>query len=94
MRPVNKKDLAARVAEDCDISQTDANAALESVLGNITASMKAGEEVKLLGFGSFYVTDRAASQGRNPRTGETIQIAASRQPKFKAGKPLKDAMNS
>ena len=69
-------------------------AAVEAVFENIRNAMKSGDTVSLVGFGSFSVSDRAARTGRNPRTGEEIQIAASRAPKFKAGKQLKDAVNS
>ncbi len=75
------------------MSKTDAGSAVDAVLDAITASLAGGDEVRLVGFGTFSVSHRAASTGRNPRTGEAIQIAASKQPKFKAGKALKDAVN-
>ncbi|MCY4395274.1 MAG: HU family DNA-binding protein [Rhodospirillaceae bacterium] len=90
---VNKNDLIAAVADSTGLSKTDVASAIDATLASITDTLKSGGEVKLVGFGSFHVTQRAASTGRNPRTGETIQIAASRQPKFKAGKGLKDALN-
>lgn len=90
---MNKNDLIAKVATDADISKTDASGAVEAVLNSITATLKAGDEVRLVGFGTFSVAHRAASEGRNPRTGEKIQIPASKNPKFKAGKQLKDAVN-
>jgi len=90
---VNKNDLVAAVADDAGLSKADAAKAVDSVFDQITGSLKSGSEVRLVGFGTFTVTMRAATTGRNPRTGEAIQIAASNQPKFKAGKGLKDAVN-
>jgi DNA-binding protein HU-beta len=90
---MNKNDLVAAVAQSTDTSKADAAKAVDSVLDAITSALKSGDGVQLIGFGNFSVADRAARQGRNPRTGETIQIAASKQPKFKAGKALKDAVN-
>lgn len=90
---MNKNDLIANVAEAADFSKADAAKAVDSVLNAITDSLTTGDEVRLVGFGTFSVSQRAATQGRNPRTGETIQIPASKQPKFKAGKALKEAVN-
>ncbi|MCY4190362.1 MAG: HU family DNA-binding protein [Rhodospirillaceae bacterium] len=90
---MNKNDLIAAVADSTGMSKTDVASVIDASLNSIADALKSGGEVKLVGFGTFHVTDRAATTGRNPRTGETIQIAASRQPKFKAGKALKDAMN-
>ncbi len=90
---MNKNELIARVAELSDLPKAEATKAVDSVFDAITESLKGGEEVRLVGFGTFAVTHRAASEGRNPRTGETIKIPASKQPKFKAGKGLKDAVN-
>ncbi len=90
---MNKNDLVAAVADDAGLSKADAAKAVDSVFDQITGSLKSGTEVRLVGFGTFSVTRRAASTGRNPRTGEAIQIKASNQPKFKAGKGLKDAVN-
>jgi DNA-binding protein HU-beta len=90
---MNKNDLIATVAERTGLSRTGAGEAVEATFDAITNALKAGDEVKIIGFGNFTVTTRAASTGRNPRTGETIQIAASKSPKFKAGKGLKDAVN-
>ena len=90
---MNKNDLVASVAEQTGLSKADATKAVDSVFDSITAALKTGDEVRLVGFGTFVVSKRAASEGRNPRTGEKIQIAASKQPKFKAGKGLKDAVN-
>jgi DNA-binding protein HU-beta len=90
---VNKNDLISSVAADTGLSKADATKAVDAVFDNIEKTLKRGSEVRLVGFGTFSVADRKASTGRNPRTGETIQIAASKQPKFKAGKGLKDAVN-
>ena len=90
---MNKNDLAEAVAEATDNSKADAAKAVDCVFETISAALKSGDSVQLIGFGSFSVADRAAREGRNPRTGETLQIAASKQPKFKAGKALKDAVN-
>jgi len=90
---MNKNDLIAKVAEASDLSKTEATRAVDSVFDTITASLTGGDEVRLVGFGTFSISHRAASTGRNPRTGEPMQIPASIQPKFKAGKGLKDAVN-
>ena len=90
---VNKNDLIASVSDSAGLSKADAGKAVDAVFNSITGSLKSGTEVRLVGFGTFSVSRRAASQGRNPRTGEPIQIKASNQPKFKAGKGLKDAVN-
>lgn len=90
---MNKNDLVAAVADDSGLSKKDAASAVDSVINVITDALKSGDEVRLVGFGTFAVAQRAASQGRNPRTGETIEISASKQPKFKAGRALKDSIN-
>lgn len=90
---MNKNDLVAAVADSAGLSKADSAKAVDAVFDSITASLKGGDEVRLVGFGTFSVANRAASEGRNPRTGETIKIPASKQPKFKAGKGLKDAVN-
>ncbi len=90
---MNKNDLIAHVADSAGLSKNDAVKAVDAVFDGIAATLKTGEEVRLVGFGTFVVSERAASEGRNPRTGEKISIAASKQPKFKAGKGLKDAVN-
>ncbi|MGF7207004.1 DNA-binding protein HU-beta [Skermanella aerolata] len=90
---MNKNDLVALVADAAGLSKIDATKAVDAVFDGIIQSLKKGEEVRLVGFGTFDVSDRAASEGRNPRTGEKINIPASKQPKFKAGKTLKDALN-
>jgi len=90
---VNKNDLVSSVASDSGLSKADATKAVDAVFENITKALKRGDDVRLVGFGTFNVAARKASTGRNPRTGATIQIPASKQPKFKAGKGLKDAVN-
>ena len=90
---MNKNDLVASVADSAGLSKADSAKAVDAVFDSITSSLIGGDEVRLVGFGTFSVANRAASEGRNPRTGETIKIPASKQPKFKAGKGLKDAVN-
>jgi DNA-binding protein HU-beta len=90
---VNKNDLIAVVATKTGLSKGDATKAVDGVFDAVTEALKEGDEVRLVGFGTFTVSKRAASQGRNPRTGDPIDIPASKQPKFKAGKGLKDAVN-
>ncbi len=90
---MNKNDLVAHVADSAGLSKGDATKAVDAVFDGITETLRRGDEVRLVGFGTFSVADRAASEGRNPRTGEKIDIPASRQPKFKAGKGLKDSLN-
>jgi DNA-binding protein HU-beta len=89
---VNKNELVGVVADSTGLSRSDASKAVDGVFDAISAALKKGDEVRLVGFGTFSVSQRAASEGRNPRTGEKIQIPASKQPKFKAGKGLKDAI--
>ena len=90
---MNKQDLVATVAQTADISKSKASDAVDAVIAAIKTSLKKGDDVRLVGFGTFSVADRAATTGRNPRTGEPIKIPASKQPKFKAGKDLKEAVN-
>ncbi len=90
---MNKNDLVAHVAEIAGLTKADATKAVDAVFDGITATLKSGDEVRLVGFGTFLVSERAASEGRNPRTGDKISIPASKQPKFKAGKVLKDSVN-
>lgn len=90
---VNKNDLVAAVASSTGLSKADATRAVDGIFESITSALRKGEELRLVGFGTFNVTERPASVGRNPRTGEALQIPASKQPKFKAGKTLKDAVN-
>lgn len=90
---MNKNDLIAAVAESADISKADAEGAVNAVFDSITGTLASGGEVRIVGFGTFATSQRKATTGRNPRTGESIDIPASTQPKFKAGKGLKDAVN-
>jgi DNA-binding protein HU-beta len=89
---VNKNELVSAVAAATGLSKTDAAKAVDGVFDSITDALKKGDEVRLVGFGTFNVAERAQSEGRNPRTGEKIEIPASKQPKFRAGKGLKDAV--
>ena len=89
----NKNDLIGVVAEKADLTKAQAGEAVDAVFDAITASLKAGDEVRLVGFGTFSVSMRKASIGRNPATGAEIKIPASNQAKFKPGKGLKDAIN-
>ena len=90
---MNKQELIATVADHSGLSKGDASKAVEAVFDAIQASLKKGGEVRLVGFGTFSVSKRKASTGRNPRTGEPMTIKASTQPKFRAGKGLKDSVN-
>lgn len=90
---MNKSELIDLIAESADISKAKAGAALDAVVSGITGALKKGDTVSLVGFGTFSVKSRAARSGRNPQTGATIQIAASKVPGFKAGKALKEAVN-
>lgn len=90
---MNKNDLVAHVAAEAGLTRADAAKAVEAVLDGVTNALKAGDEVRLVGFGTFVVSERKAGEARNPRTGEKVEVAASRLPKFKAGKALKDALN-
>ena len=90
---MNKNDLVSQVAGATQLSKADAAKAVESVFASITSTLSTGGEVRLVGFGTFSVARRQASEGRNPRTGEKIHIPASNQAKFKAGKALKEAVN-
>ncbi len=90
---MNKTDLIDNVAGSTELSKADAARAVDAVIDAITQALKSGDTVTLVGFGTFQVRTRAARSGRNPKTGETIKIAASNNPAFKAGKALKDAVN-
>lgn len=90
---MNKSELIDAIATAADISKASASRALDAVIDSITDTLKSGDKVSLVGFGTFEVKERAARTGRNPKTGEEITIAASRVPSFKAGKSLKDAVN-
>lgn len=89
---MNKTELVNAVAEAAALSKKDADKAVATVFGAIEGALKAGDKVQLVGFGTFEVRERAAKEGRNPRTGETLKIEASKVPAFKAGKALKDAV--
>lgn len=91
---MNKNELVAAVAEKADLPKAAAGLAVDGVFDAITEALKGGDEVRVTGFGIFSVSQREASEGRNPRTGEKIQIAAFKSAKFKPGKGLKDAVNS
>ena len=91
---MNKNELIAAVADKAGITKSDASDAVDAVLDVVTDTLKGGDDIRITGFGSFSVAHRAATEGRNPRTGETIKIKASKSPKFKAGKGLKDAVNT
>ncbi len=91
---MNRNDLAGVVAESTGTSKADAVKAIDCVFDAIAGALRSGDDVQMTGFGSFSVASRAARQGRNPRNGQAIWIAASKQPKFKAGKALKDAVNA
>ena len=90
---MHKTELVAAMAEQTNLSKKDAEAALKAFIDVVSEELKKGEKVQLVGFGTFEVSERAAREGRNPQTGETMEIKASKTPKFKAGKALKDMMN-
>jgi DNA-binding protein HU-beta len=90
---MNKQDLVAFIADSTGLGRVDAGRALDATLDAISEALKAGDDVKLVGFGTFHVTHRKALSGRNPRTGEPMQLNASNQPKFTPGKLLKAAVN-
>ena len=90
---MNKTELVAAMAEQAGLSKKDAEAALKAFTDVVTNELKANGKVQLVGFGTFEVSERASREGRNPQTGETMTIAASKAPKFKAGKALKDMIN-
>jgi DNA-binding protein HU-beta len=90
---MNKTELVSAIADEAAISKKDAEKALKAFTDVITAQLKKGDKVQLVGFGTFEVAERAAREGRNPQTGKAMKIAASKAPKFKAGKALKDALN-
>ena len=91
---MNKNELVASVSEASGLSKVDAAKAVDGVFESITGALKSGGDVRIVGFGTFSVANRAATTGRNPRTGESIQIPASKRPKFSVGKALKDAVNN
>ena len=91
---MNKTELVAAIAEQAEISKKDAEKALKAFTDVVAEELKKGEKIQLVGFGTFEVSERAAREGRNPQTGETMQIASSKNVKFKAGKELKDKVNA
>lgn len=91
---MNKTELVAAVAEQAGLSKKDAEAAVKAFTDVVAEALKAGDKIQLVGFGTFEVSERAAREGRNPANGQPMQIAASKAPKFKAGKALKDAINA
>ncbi|MBX2857651.1 MAG: DNA-binding protein HU-beta [Cellvibrionaceae bacterium] len=90
---MNKSELIEAIAASADISKAAAGRALDAITDSITEALKSGDQVALVGFGTFLVKERAARTGRNPQTGDPIEIAAAKIPSFKAGKALKDAVN-
>ena len=90
---MNKADLVAKVAEKSGVTKKDAEKAVAGIFAAVQAALAAGDKVQVLGFGTFEVKERAARTGRNPQTGEELQIAASKNPSFKPGKALKEAVN-
>ncbi|WP_119060929.1 HU family DNA-binding protein [Dichotomicrobium thermohalophilum] len=90
---MNKKELVSAVADDADLTKDQAGAAVDAVIRHIQSALQDGDEVRIAGFGSFKVSDRKATTARNPRTGETVEVPASRVPKFQAARGLKDALN-
>ena len=90
---MNKTELVAAIADQADISKKDAEKAVKAFTETVTKQLKKGNKVQLVGFGTFEVVKRAAREGRNPQTGKAMKIKASKAPKFKAGKALKDALN-
>ena len=90
---MNKNELVSAVAKQAELSKKDAGLAVEAVFDTIAKALEKGDKVQLIGFGSFDVSERAAREGHNPRTGEAMKIAASKAPRFKAGKALKERVN-
>ena len=91
---MNRTELVAAMAEKSQLSKKDAESALKAFIDVVSEEMQKGEKIQLVGFGTFEVSERAAREGRNPQTGETMTIVASKSPKFKAGKALKDLVNA
>ena len=90
---MNKNELISSIANETGLTKTDASKAVDAFVSSISSALKSGDEVRLVGFGTFAVSKRSATTGRNPRTGATIKIPARNQPKFKAGKVLVDSVN-
>ena len=91
---MNKAELVAAIAEKTELSKKDTEKALKAFVDVVTEELKKGDKIQMVGFGTFEVSERAAREGRNPANGQPMQIAASKAPKFKAGKALKDAINA
>ena len=91
---MNKTELVAAVAEQAGLSRKDAEAAVKAITDVVADALKNGDKIQLVGFGTFEVSERAAREGRNPKTGESMKIEACKTPKFKAGKALKDLVNA
>lgn len=91
---MNKSELIAAIASETGLSKKDADAALKAFTGVVEEQLKEGKKVQIVGFGTFEVSERSAREGRNPQTGKTMKIAASKAPRFKAGKALKDSINA
>ena len=91
---MNKTELVAAIAEKAELSKKDSEKALKAFIDTVTDELKKGEKIQLVGFGTFEVQHRAAREGRNPQSGAPMKIAASKAPKFKAGKALKDMLNA
>ena len=91
---MNKQELIAAIAEKAELERDDAKKALNAFIEVVGDELKKGEKIQIIGFGTFEVSERAAREGRNPQTGEAMEIKASKNPKFKAGKALKDAINA
>lgn len=89
---MNKSELIEAIAQEADLPKASAAKALDGMINSVTKALKSGDTVTLVGFGTFYVGERAARAGRNPKTGEPLQIKAAKTPKFRAGKALKDAL--
>ena len=90
---MNKNELISSIASETGLTKTDSAKAVDAFVASVTKALKSGDEVRLVGFGTFAVSKRSATTGRNPRTGATIKIPARKQAKFKAGKALKEAVN-
>lgn len=90
---MNKNELISNIANEAGLTKVDAGKALDAFVSSVTYALKKGDEIRLVGFGTFSVSKRAETTGRNPRTGETIRIKARKQAKFKAGKTLQDSVN-
>ncbi|MCF6767043.1 HU family DNA-binding protein [Thiotrichales bacterium 19S11-10] len=90
---MNKSELVSAISKEADVTKDVAHRVLDAMITSITSALKKGDQVSLVGFGSFQVSNRSAREGRNPKTGERMRIPASKSPRFRAGKGLKDAVN-